>query len=240
MSVAVEVNGLEKIYKGGNGVRDINFTVEEGNVVGMIGLNGAGKTTILKCLTSSIRNFKGEIKIFGHHSEEIEAKKKYSFLPEVFVPPPYLKGIELIDLFSSMAGRKTNKELVRELCEILDFPHERLDEKIGNYSKGMKQKVSLIATICCDTPLFVLDEPMSGLDPLARFRLKQLFMSLKNNGKTLLFASHILSDVEELADKIVVIHEGHVIFTGSPSELIDSKSAKTLEEAFMKLIGGVH
>jgi ABC-2 type transport system ATP-binding protein len=75
MSVAVEVNGLEKIYKGGNGVRDINFTVEEGNVVGMIGLNGAGKTTILKCLTFSIRNFKGEIKIFGHHSEEIEAKK---------------------------------------------------------------------------------------------------------------------------------------------------------------------
>ncbi|NPA82898.1 MAG: ABC transporter ATP-binding protein [Epsilonproteobacteria bacterium] len=229
----IEFDHVSKVYKNGKGIFDITFQVPSNTTFAIIGANGAGKSTLLKCLVSAINSFEGEIRIDGKDSRSIEAKWSISYLPEVVEPPLYLKGIEYVEFIVALADRELDEGRLQELAKLLDF--DGLDRQIKGYSKGMRQKLALIATILCDTPWMILDEPMSGLDPLARRALKEIFFELRGK-RGILFASHILSDVEELAQEVVIIHQGRIIDQGTPEELQERYGTSNLEEAFMKAI----
>jgi len=237
----IRVNNFAKYYGDFEAVKNVSFFANKGEITALIGLNGAGKSTVIKAITNNIKNFKGEIYINNYPPSDLNAKKYISYLPEVFSPPIYLTGYEYINYITSLHGIKISKESINKYAELIDFPTDRLNFKIKTYSKGMKQKISLIATILSNADFLILDEPMSGLDPLARVDLKKLLLNLKNEGKGILFSSHILNDIEELADKIVVIHKGLSIYEGSARELVDKYSESNLEMAFIRLVsdGGI-
>ena len=216
---------------------DISFGVRENEIFGFIGLNGVGKTTLIKIILDLLDEEAGEIKIFGHNKVLPLARKKLCYLPEKFQPSPYLKGIEFLQFVLDFYDKKIDLERVMMLCENLDLNFKMLSQKATKYSKGMTQKLGLIATLLTDADLIILDEPMSGLDPKARINLKKELIKYKNSGKTIFFSSHILSDMDEICDSIAVLNEAKIIFYGSPSEFKKEHDQDSLDKAFLKAIG---
>ncbi|MRJ02961.1 MAG: ABC transporter ATP-binding protein [Epsilonproteobacteria bacterium] len=229
----IEFKNVTKVYKNGKGIFNIDLQVESHTTFALVGANGAGKSTLLKCLVGAINTFEGEITIDGRDARTIEAKRLISYLPEVVEPPLYLKGIEYIEFIVALSDKEVDQERLETLTAMLEF--EGLDRQIRSYSKGMRQKLSLIATILCDTPWMILDEPMSGLDPIARRALKEIFSQLQGK-RGIFFASHILADVEELAQEVAIIDRGTIIDRGRPEELKEHYRSATLEEAFMRAV----
>ena len=178
----------------------------------------------------------GSINIFGKSHYDFEAKHSFAYLPEKFIPSPYLKGEEFLDLSIGYYRLKYDSNEAEKLCEELGLEKTVLKKRIGNYSKGMGQKLALIATFLTQAPLLILDEPMSGLDPSARIALKRKLLAYKEGGGSVFFSSHILSDVEEICDKIGILSSGCLIFNGSSPAFIKKYKAKNLEEAFLKAI----
>jgi len=223
----VKIKNLTKKYKNNKKITEINLNIADNGIYALIGLNGAGKSTLIKCLTTNIIDYNGEILIDNMLNKKKEAKKKITFLPEIVEPHYFLNGMEFVEYNVFLTKDEINKDYVYYLCDKLEFDKIYLKKPIKTYSKGMKQKISLIATFATDTKYFILDEPMSGLDPLARKKLKNLLLELKNN-HSIFFASHILAEVNELADSVFIIHNGKIIFSG--------KTDEDLEEFFLSLI----
>jgi ABC-2 type transport system ATP-binding protein len=149
-----------------------------------------------------------------------------------------LKGFEYLDLCLSYYGEKLDKEKAKAMAAALDLDPGVLSSKIGTYSKGMGQKIGLTGAFLTNAPLLILDEPMSGLDPRARILLKAALLNARAEGKTVFFSSHILSDIDEICDRIGIIHEGQQRFVGTPQEFKEMTQEPVLEKAFLKLIGG--
>lgn len=216
---------------------DISFDVKENEIFGFIGLNGMGKTTLIKIILDLLDEEEGEIKIFGHRKVLPLARKKVCYLPEKFQPSPYLKGMEFLQFVLDFYGKKVDIEKAMVLCESLDLNFKVLSQKVTKYSKGMTQKLGLIATFLTGADLIILDEPMSGLDPKARINLKKELIKYKNLGKTIFFSSHILSDMDEICDSIAVLHDAKINFCGSPSAFKQKHQQDSLDKAFLKEIG---
>lgn len=206
--------------------------MKQGEIYGFLGANGVGKTTLLKCLFHYISH-QGDVEIFG--TKDYYHQKYFTrigYAPEVTNLYPFLRGKELLHYMGKLAGMKTkliekrSKELLDKLG--LTFAEDRL---IGAYSKGMKQRLSLAASLINDPELIFRDEPMSGLDPLGRIIVKDLMKELKEQGKTLFFNTHILSDVQEIADRFGILHKGKIVHEDKPSSIQGS-----LEEFFTKTI----
>lgn len=219
-----------------NALVDANFALEEGEIFGLIGLNGAGKTTLIKVILDLIQASKGKVYCFGEESTHIEARKNLSYLPEKFQPPQLLKGKEFLDLAVSYYGKSLDIEEAKRIAKSLDLREEAIFNRIGSYSKGMGQKIGLISSFLIDAPLYVLDEPMSGLDPKARIALKGQLMEKKKAGKTVFFSSHILSDIDEICDRIGVIHKGKILYVGTPATFKKTYQNEHLEKAFLNAI----
>jgi len=234
----IEIVDVTKIYKNGKGIFAIDLQVQKGEFCALIGVNGAGKTTLLKALIGALYIDSGRILIDGVSSASLKAKRKIAFLPETVEPLAYLRGEEYVTLMAKLSEKDVDTEQLEYFCDSLAFEKRALKQKIYTYSKGMKQKISLIATFLADTPLIILDEPMSGLDPLVRAKLKSFLLAQKGK-KTIFFASHILADVEELADSIAIMHEGRLLYRGSPATFINQHKSKNLESAFLDAIGVV-
>ena len=217
-------------------LRGVGFDVLPGQLLGLAGENGAGKTTLIKCMLDFCAFEKGVIEINGMPSSQPRSRANLSFLPERFTPPWYLTGREFVRATMQMSGAEWNEGAVLSTFEDLDLAISSLDKPVRTFSKGMTQKLGLAACFLSRKGLLVLDEPMSGLDPSARVRVKDLLRRLKSSGKSLIFTSHSLADIDEICDHMVVLHCGSVVFSGTPRELLERQSERSLERAFLSCI----
>lgn len=215
----------------------VTLSVHENETYGFMGLNGAGKTSLIKCILRLSDQQKGDILVFGRDRNDPEAKKKLAYLPEKFEPPWFLTGIEFIRFSTGLYGVQCDDNEIFEECEKLALDPNVLKNRTQGYSKGMRQKLGILATILTRCPLFILDEPMSGLDPKARALVKDALRRAKERGATIFLSSHILADMDEMCDRVGLLHEGHLLFEGSPAELKKSVKTDNMERAFLEKIG---
>lgn len=216
MNILRTVN-LTKKFGSFTALDGVNMEVEEGEVYGFIGPNGAGKSTTIRILLGILKATKGKAEIFGKDvwKDAVEIHRRIAYVPGDVNLWPNLTGGEVIDLFMKMNG-STNREKRNKYIEMFDFDPMK---KCRTYSKGNRQKVALIAAFGSDAELFIFDEPTSGLDPLMENIFQQCVLEAKNEGKSILLSSHILSEVEKLCDRVGIIRQGKIIETGTLDEL---------------------
>jgi ABC-2 type transport system ATP-binding protein len=227
--VVLEVEGLRKVFHIGffrkrvEAIKGTTFQVKRGEIFGLLGPNGAGKTTTIKAILRLIFPTEGEIRIFGRSAGDREAAKRVGYMPENPYVYQYLKPLEFLDLCGRLVGMpKTDRRARSE--EMIDKVglRDAMDRPIGKFSKGMMQRIGLAQALLHDPELLILDEPMSGLDPIGRKEVRDLLVELRERGKTLLFTSHILSDVELLCDRVVVMQEGKITSEGQVHHLLEA------------------
>ena len=234
---AIHIEKLCKSFVGIQVLNEIDLTVARGEFKGLIGVNGAGKTTLIKCLLDFCSVTSGKIKIFGTPHMNKLARENLVFLPERFVPPYYLTGKDFLVYMAELHDVEYNSKKVAELSRILDLDISALSKPVRDFSKGMAQKLGLVACLMSEKDLMVFDEPMSGLDPKARAYLKQHLIELKQAGKTVFFSTHLLADIEVLCDRIAILHEGSIRFTGTTEECTEMFQADDLEQAYLTCVG---
>lgn len=227
---------VEKRYGAAPVLRAVDLTVARGEFLGLAGVNGAGKTTLIKCMLDFCGVDGGRIELFGLPHTEPGSRARVSFLPERFVPPYYLTGRDFLQFMLALQERRYVEADVRTMFEALDLDLGALVKPVRAYSKGMTQKLGLAACFLGERELYVLDEPMSGLDPKARACVKALLGRLKAQGATLFFTSHALADVEEICDRMVILHQGVPYFSGPPRALCDHYGETSTERAFLRCI----
>ncbi len=235
-SVPIKIDGVKKSFGKKDVLGGISFEVGKGELFGLIGLNGAGKTTMIKIILGLLAQDDGRATIFGKDVHEPGTRKNLSFLPEKFHPSQYLKGTEFLSLTMSYYGKKYDHETARKVAAQLDLDPDVLTLKMTKYSKGMGQKLGLISAFLTEAPLLILDEPMSGLDPSSRIRLKDTLLNYVKSNNTIFFSSHILSDIDEICDRIAVLHDTEIVFVGTPKDFKQQYELDNLERAFLKSI----
>jgi len=232
---AIEIKDLSKSYAVGfwkkklrPALQGLNLSVEAGETFGFLGPNGAGKTTTLKLLMGIIFPTAGSATILGSHFLDPEVRKKTGFLPEQPYFYDYLSAPELLDYYAALSG-VPRAERARRIGPML----ERVglgdvgNKQLRKFSKGMLQRVGIAQAIIHDPEVVFLDEPMSGLDPLGRHEVRELIQGLKDEGKTIFFSTHILSDAEALCDRVAVIHKGELRGVGVVNDLRSSAAGKS-------------
>lgn len=213
-----------------------SFEIENGTIFGLVGLNGIGKTTLIKIIFDLISADYGTIKLFDLDNRDFNSRKNVCYLPEKFQPSQYLTGYDFLEISLSFFNRELNKKDAQQISEAIDLDPSVLSIKTGKYSKGMGQKLGLVSCFLSGAELLVLDEPMSGLDPRSRIMLKDVLKSYKDFGKSIFFSSHILEDIDEICDDLVVLHDREVKFRGSPEEMKLKYNSHNAERAFLNCI----
>jgi ABC-2 type transport system ATP-binding protein len=234
--IAVRISNVAKRYGRLQVLEGMDLDVRQGEFFGLVGVNGAGKTTCIKGLLDFASIDAGSVEIFGVHHRETRARRQLAFLPERFLPPYYLSGRDFLDYMGRLHGCVTGEEQRRDMCADLDLDPEALSKSVRDYSKGMAQKLGLAACFLSGKNLFVLDEPMSGLDPKARLLVKRHLRACQSDGRSIFISTHMLSDVDELCDRMGILHGGKLRFVGSPLECREKYSTDTLEEAYLSCI----
>lgn len=211
----------------------LNLEISKGGIFAILGPNGSGKTTLIKCLLGMVIPNKGDI-IFDKKSvlSKWAYRNNLNYLPQIANFPPNLTVIELINMVKNLRPKDSDTE---ELIELFGLKSS-LDKKLGNLSGGTKQKVNIVLTFMFDSDLIVLDEPTNGLDPIALIHLKEIIQKEKDNGKTILITTHIMSFVDEVADEIVFLLDGKIYFKGTVEALKKQTNNNNLEHAIANLI----
>jgi ABC-2 type transport system ATP-binding protein len=232
----VRFRGVSKSFGRAGVLRGIDLDLPPGSCVGLTGVNGAGKTTLIKCLLDFCELDSGAIEVHGVEHRRPQARSRLAFLPERFTPPYFLTGREFVAMMLALFGRDYQEEPVRAMLAALDLDGSALDKPVRDYSKGMTQKLGLAACFLSQRDLYVLDEPMSGLDPKARARAKALLLAMKSEGRAVFLTSHSLADVEEVCDQVAILHGGTLAYAGTPGDLLLRYDESSLERAFLKCI----
>lgn len=237
---AVEVSKLRKVYSTIVAVDDIDFVVREGEVFGLIGPNGSGKTTTLRILATLIRPTSGSAKVFGHDvvSEAEEVKAIISYLPEEAGAYKNLTGEEYLRFMGALYARdRQDLERMVDDAEEISGLGERLKDKTGTYSQGMKRRLMISRALMLRPKLAILDEPTSGLDVVHATHVRRLIHKyVRDFGVTVLLSSHNMLEVDYLCDTIALINRGRILAFGTPAEVKRSVGATNLEDAFMKVM----
>jgi ABC-2 type transport system ATP-binding protein len=209
-------------------IRDVSLEVQPGQIFGLLGPNGAGKTTTIKVLLGLIRPSSGEAELLGRKVGDLEAKRRLGYLPESPYFYDYLTGRELLVFMAKLHGmsRQAARRRADELLVQVGLG-QSADMALRRYSKGMLQRVGIGQALINDPELVILDEPLTGLDPLGRKDLRTLIADLREQGKTVVLSSHILSDVELLADRVAILVKGRTVDTGPLHELLDARVLST-------------
>lgn len=238
----IEINGVSKTYAKGSvkAVDDINVEIRDGEIFGFLGPNGAGKTTTLKMITGILRPDSGNIKINGIDivKEPVEAKKHIGFVPdnpEIF---NRLTGMEYLNFIADMydVPDKERYDTINEIAEEFKIK-DALPSSVNSYSHGMRQKLVLIGALLHNPSVWILDEPMVGLDPEASFELKSRMRKHADLGNSVFFSTHIMEVAEKLCDRIGIIKSGKIVFVGTVDELRNTKKEdESLENLFLELI----
>ena len=242
MNFPLLIKEVSKHYKTGLGKKTlalqcVSISVRHGEVFGFLGPNGAGKSTVIKILMGFIRADRGEVRVKGLPVSEPSVRRHIGYLPENPLFYDHLTARELL-MFGGRAVGMERAEIQRNtdaLLERLDLAHAA-SRQIRTYSKGMTQRVGLALSLVHDPEICILDEPMSGLDPLGRRMVADLILDLGKSGRTVFFSSHILSDIERLCDRVGILHKGRLLFEGGIPEL--KKGKDDLESAFIALVKG--
>ena len=236
----IEIKNVSKSYKKGKQViDDLNLKINNGEIFGFIGLNGAGKTTTIKMLTGILEIDEGEILIDGKSifTDAVEAKKNIGLVPDN--PDIFLKfkGIEYLNFIADVY-EVDEEERVKEIEKYAkEFSmEEELENKIESYSHGMRQKIHIIGALLHKPNNWILDEPITGLDPKASYDLKKIMKDYANEGRTVFFSTHILEIAEKLCDRIGIINKGKLVFVGTLEEMRKEFGQKlSLEEMFLEV-----
>lgn len=230
----LELQHVSKTYEKSKvrAIDDISLTIGDGEIFGFIGPNGAGKSTCIKSIVG-IHSFEGEILLNGLSvkKDEIAFKKQIAYVPDNPDLYEHLSGVQYIDFIANVYGVGEEKnERIHRYSSLFGI-EERLADPIKTYSHGMKQKVALIAALCHEPKLLVLDEPFVGLDPKAAHELKEVMKGLCAEGKSIFFSSHVLEVVEKLCDRLAIIKDGKIVASGKTEEI----AGDSLENKFLEL-----
>ena len=239
----LSVDNLTKIYKGQltTAVSDVSFEVNEGEIVAFVGPNGAGKSTTIKCITGIHPFDGGSVVVCGHDikTDPIGAKMNIGYVSDDHATYENLTGYDYLNFVCNVyrvpAGER--KQKIQNLADMLEIS-SALSKQINTYTHGMKQKICIIAALVHSPKLWILDEPMTGLDPRSAHILKELMRSHCAEGNSVFFSSHVLEVVEKLCDRVVIINRGSIIKTLSEDDLKEITQSSSLEEYFLTLTGG--
>lgn len=229
----LDITDLRAGYGRGDVLRGLSLRLEPGEVFGLIGLNGTGKTTLIRTLLGLTPASAGTIRLFGRPHDRPASRQGVLYLPEKYQPSPQLTGWEHLRLSRQWSNASLDRDAARRMADALAFDPAALDRRVRTYSKGMGQKLGLIAALLADEPLLILDEPMSGLDPRARVRLKDQLVAAQRTGRSVFLSSHVLSDLEQVCDRIGVMHHGRLLYVGPPAPFIADWGNDGLERAFL-------
>lgn len=225
--VVVSVRGLTKVFKDfwnrpkARAVDDVDFDVRRGEVFGLLGPNGSGKSTTVKMLLGLLYPTKGHIEVFGHSPRHVATKSRIGYLPEESYLYRYLNSRETLDFFGNLfhLDKKERINRAEQLLEMVGLSQTRT-RAVGEFSKGMQRRIGLAQALINDPDLVILDEPTSGLDPIGCREIKDLILALARRGKTVILSSHLLSDVEDVCDRVVIYYGGKVQALGTLKELL--------------------
>lgn len=221
-------------------VDDLSLELKKGEIFGFLGPNGAGKTTTIKMLTGILPFEQGSIEIAGANinNNSIEAKRNFGYVSDSHIIYDKLSGREYVDFLADVynVDIATRKARAEKLLHTFGLT-EAFDQSIKTYSHGMKQKISIIGALIHNPKLWVLDEPMTGLDPQSSFALKELMRAHCSEGNTVFFSTHILEVAEKLCDRVGIIVKGKLIMVGSMAEIKEASADKSLEEIFLSVAG---
>ncbi len=234
----IEIKNLSKRYGKIEAVKNVDFSVKNGEIFCLLGSNGAGKTTIIKILIDLLEASSGEALIDGKSMrDDVMSKMLFGYLPEQPHLYKRLTGREFLNIMGSLKG--VEKERLDEFIELWSRRLEldgRMNSEMGSYSKGMKQKILFMNAMVHDPPNLVLDEPTVGLDPRFSQYMKKKIERLSHENKTILMSTHITSVAEDIADRVGIIDRGELLTISSPDDLMDRTGRDTLEEAFVEVI----
>ena len=240
-TAAIEVRDLTVVYRTGRrkkkpAVKDLSFQVRKGEIVGFIGPNGAGKTSAIKAILDFIPLPKGTCVISGIPSRDPRSRQRLGYMPEISYYPKYLTLLEFLHACAAVSGlpARSRQNAVVNAAERVGMA-EHLRSRLSSFSKGMLQQAGCAQALVHNPDILILDEPMSGLDPIARMRMRHLLADLRSEGKTILFSSHELGEIEMVADRILLMNEGRLIYQGAVAEVVDTGG--NLEQAFLRLLG---
>lgn len=236
MVEAVVVEDLVKRYGNVIALRGISFTVEQGEIFGLVGPNGAGKTTTLRILATLLTPSSGKVEILGHDvvTERDEVRKLISYLPEEAGAYPYLTGREYLELMARIY--RAGPEAVEEGIRIAGLG-EAIDRQVRTYSKGMKRRLQLARALMVRPKLAILDEPTSGLDVVHAVHVRRMIKKYaKKHGVSVLLSSHNMLEVHYLCDRVALIDKGVLKLVGRPEELLEEYGASNLEEVFVRVV----
>jgi ABC-2 type transport system ATP-binding protein len=232
MPVAIELDNVTVFYRSGlfrrQGTRaltGISLQVNAGEVCAFLGPNGAGKTTTINALMGFLFPESGKLRVLGYEPGDVRAKRDIGFLPENFAFHKYLTAEKVLRLHLALAGpeKASRASIVPELLAKVKLD-AHANVRIGKFSRGMMQRVGLAQALLHDPSLFILDEPTSGLDPAGRREVRELILALKASGKTVFLSSHILSEIEQVSDRVVIIDHGQVKAAGRMADMLDRVS----------------
>jgi len=235
-AAALRTEGLVKRYGARAALDGVSLEIAPGAASGLVGANGAGKTTFIKCALDLCAADGGRVEIFGVDARQASARARLAYLPERFSPPHYLLGREFLAMTLALAGGRFDAARAAALAAELELDRQALERPVRQLSKGMTQKLGLAGCFLQERDLYVLDEPMSGLDPAGRLAVKAVLARLHGAGRALFFTSHVLSDVEELCSTIAVLERGRLRFRGTPGALRARFGEDNLERAFLKCV----
>ncbi|MCU0347915.1 MAG: ABC transporter ATP-binding protein [Saprospiraceae bacterium] len=229
----ISIHYLQKSFGKNHVLKGVDLTFDQPGIVAVLGPNGSGKTTIIKSILGMVLPDEGSIKVQG---EDIKGQWLYrnqiAYLPQIARFPENLTVAELLRMVKDLNTGKTHDEELIKLFDLGLF----LDKRLGNLSGGTRQKVNLVLTFMYDCPIIIMDEPTAGLDPISLVRLKELIHNQRLIGKTILITTHVMSLVEELADEVVFLLEGHIHFRGSLKKLEEMTGEANVEKAIAKLL----
>ena len=228
--VVVQVENLRKVYRTGFwlnqkvvSLKTCSLTIFQGETFGLLGPNGAGKTTLLKLLLGIVRPTAGKGSLLGHPLGDRMVRQRIGYLPENAYFYDYLTGWEVLKFTANLfqIPGHVQRQRILQLLDLVGLSQATARKKqLRQYSKGMLQRIGMAQALINDPELVFLDEPMSGLDPMGRYQLREIIVSLKKQGKTIFFNSHVLSDVEKICDRVAILAEGELICAGSLSQLL--------------------
>jgi ABC-2 type transport system ATP-binding protein len=230
--VIVSVRGLIKVFKDfwgrpkARAVDDVDFEVRKGEVFGLLGPNGSGKSTTVKLMLGLLYPTKGHIEVFGHSPRHVATKSRIGYLPEESYLYRYLNSHETLDFFGNLfrLPQGDRKDRTEQLLEMVGLSQTRM-RAVGEFSKGMQRRIGLAQALINDPDLVILDEPTAGLDPIGCREVKDLILALARRGKTVILSSHLLADVEDVCDRVVIYYGGKVQAMGTLKELLATPDA---------------
>lgn len=232
----VELKEVSRRFVGVNAVDGLSLSLARGEIMGFLGTNGAGKTTTIKMLLGLLKPSAGSVSVLGGDPADPATRAKIGYMPEIAYYYPYLNATELLDFYGGICGldKRTIRSRTEELLVAVDLK-DAAKRPLKTYSKGMLQRAGIAQALLNDPELLVLDEPFTGLDPLARIHFRELMRSLREKGKTIFFSSHELGETELLCDRVAIMKQGRCIYQGEVKSLAGDGESN-LERLFLKTL----